>query len=232
MNVSTSLAVLPVLTFLTIAFRLEQGVRQQHPCAPSSQRVHTCVLDFSIACRPSFTIVSAPSLPSHPPSPSPEVLIYLALFTTKEAFTRPIHPLGQLRILALRIVPSSGEDDLCTCGTRIVRASPRLTSIELVFRAADADRARMRTHANIAKFLNAPQRSRGYKNGCRRFRQRHVQCRRPRYSPPPVFTGDRSKTLVFVTKFKRFIKSTSRRLDHAYARVARRSRERPRHPPP
>jgi hypothetical protein len=206
LNVSASLAVLPALTFLTIAFRLEQGVRQQHPCAPSSQRVRTCVLDFSIACRPSFTmIVSAPSLPSHlpSPSPSPEVLINLVLFTTKETFTRPIRPLGQLRILALRVVPSSGEDDLCACGTRIVRASPRLTSIELVFFAADADRARC-AHAR-----QVPQHPPAFTRLQERMPQipptPHVQCRRPRYSPPPVFTGDRNKALVFLTKFKRFM---------------------------
>jgi hypothetical protein len=51
----------------------------------------------------------------------------------QETFARCIRPLGQLRTLALRIVPSQGEVSLRTSGTRLVRASPRLETFELVF---------------------------------------------------------------------------------------------------
>ncbi|KAI0299878.1 hypothetical protein BC826DRAFT_1183859 [Russula brevipes] len=97
LNVGASLAALPALASLTIAFRLEQGydngtvLRAIVAACP-----HLRHLDFTIACRPSFTI---------------------------ETFMRCVRPLGQLRTLALRIM-LSGEDDLRTCGTRIVRASP------------------------------------------------------------------------------------------------------------
>jgi hypothetical protein len=40
-----------------------------------------------------------------------------------------------LRTFALRIVPSPGEDGLLTCGARLVRACPRLTTFTLVFLA-------------------------------------------------------------------------------------------------
>jgi len=53
----------------------------------------------------------------------------------QETFARCIRPLGQLRTLALRIVPSPGEDSLLTSGARLVRSSPRLTSFELAFLA-------------------------------------------------------------------------------------------------
>ncbi|KAI0277660.1 hypothetical protein BC826DRAFT_1113780 [Russula brevipes] len=49
----------------------------------------------------------------------------------------PMRPPGQLRMLALWIVPSLGEDDLCTCGTGIfvfLRAAPQLDT-PLVSRA-------------------------------------------------------------------------------------------------
>jgi hypothetical protein len=78
LNVSVSLAVLPALTFLTIAFRLEQGY---HNSTVLRTIVAACPhlrqLDFFIACCPSFTIVSAPSLPSHPPSPTPEECLFI-----------------------------------------------------------------------------------------------------------------------------------------------------------
>ncbi|KAH8993354.1 hypothetical protein EDB92DRAFT_1934503 [Lactarius akahatsu] len=69
-------------------------------------RVHH--LDFTIACRPSITV---------------------------ETFSRTIRPLGQLRTLTLRIVPSPGEDSLRACGARLVRASPRLSAFDIVFLA-------------------------------------------------------------------------------------------------
>ncbi|KAI9457424.1 hypothetical protein F5148DRAFT_347802 [Russula earlei] len=110
MSVSASLAVLPALASLTIAFRLEQGydngsvLRALVAACP-----HLRHLDFTVACRPSFTI---------------------------ETFARCIRPLGHLRTLALRIVPSPGEaSSLPTCGARLVRANPRLASFELVFLA-------------------------------------------------------------------------------------------------
>jgi hypothetical protein len=53
--------------------------------------------------------------------------------TPQETFARCIRPLAQLRTLALRIVPSPGEVSLRTSGARLVRASPRLESFELVF---------------------------------------------------------------------------------------------------
>jgi hypothetical protein len=55
--------------------------------------------------------------------------------TPQETFARCIRPLAQLRTLALRVVPSPGEVSLRTSGTRLVRASPRLESFELVFLA-------------------------------------------------------------------------------------------------
>ncbi len=59
LSVSASLAVLPSLASLTIAFRLEQGydngsiLRAVVAACP-----HLHHLDFTIACRPSFTVVS------------------------------------------------------------------------------------------------------------------------------------------------------------------------------
>ncbi|KAI0286357.1 hypothetical protein BC826DRAFT_972643 [Russula brevipes] len=84
LNVSASLAALPALASLTIAFRLEQGydngtvLRAIVAACP-----HLRHLDFTIACRPSFTIVSAPSLSSRPSSPSPEECLFV---------WRPHHP--------------------------------------------------------------------------------------------------------------------------------------------
>ncbi|KAH9993572.1 hypothetical protein BJV77DRAFT_944266 [Russula vinacea] len=107
MSVGAALGLLPALTSLTIAFRLEQGydngsvLRSIAAACP-----HLRHLDFTLACRPSFSI---------------------------ETFARCIRPLGQLRTLALRIVPSQGEVSLRTSGARLVRASPRLQSFELVF---------------------------------------------------------------------------------------------------
>lgn len=59
MSVSAALAALPALASLTIAFRLEQGydngtvLRAVVAACP-----HLRHLDFTVACRPSFTIVS------------------------------------------------------------------------------------------------------------------------------------------------------------------------------
>jgi hypothetical protein len=107
MSVGAALGLLPALSSLTIAFRLEQGydngsvLRSIAAACP-----HLRHLDFTLACRPSFTI---------------------------DTFARCIRPLGQLRTLALRIVPSQGEVSLRTSGVRLVRSSPRLQSFELVF---------------------------------------------------------------------------------------------------
>jgi hypothetical protein len=60
---------------------------------------------------------------------------------SQETFARCIRPLSQLRTLALRIVPSQGEVSLRTSGARLVRASPRLESFELVFLARTDARA-------------------------------------------------------------------------------------------
>ena len=128
LSVSASLGLLPALSSLTIAFRLEQGydngsaLRTIVAACP-----HLRHLDFTVACRPSFTIVNAPSLNS----PSPQLTeTHMA---PQETFARCIRPLAQLRTLALRIVPSQGEVSLRTNGARLVRASPRLESFELIF---------------------------------------------------------------------------------------------------
>ena len=61
LSVGASLGLLPALTSLTITFRLEQGydngsvLRSIVVACP-----HLRHLDFTIACRPSFTIVNAP----------------------------------------------------------------------------------------------------------------------------------------------------------------------------
>ncbi|KAI0266985.1 hypothetical protein BC834DRAFT_923671 [Gloeopeniophorella convolvens] len=114
LSVSAALAALPALTSLTIAFRLEQGYDNG---AVLRAVVAACPLlqhlDFAVACHPSFTI---------------------------ETFARCIRPLCQLRTLALRIVPAAGEEPLRACGVRLVRASPRLASFELVFLARSAGR--------------------------------------------------------------------------------------------
>jgi hypothetical protein len=63
LSVSASLGMLPALSSLTIAFRLEQGydngsaLRTIVAACP-----HLRHLDFTVACRPSFTIVNAHSL--------------------------------------------------------------------------------------------------------------------------------------------------------------------------
>ncbi|KAH8995178.1 hypothetical protein EDB86DRAFT_2804655 [Lactarius hatsudake] len=109
LSVSASLTVLPSLASLTIAFRLEQGYDNGailRAIVAACPRLHH--LDFTIACRPSITV---------------------------ETFSRTIRPLGQLRTLTLRIVPSPGEDSLRACGARLVRASPRLSSFDVVFLA-------------------------------------------------------------------------------------------------
>ncbi|KAI0292701.1 hypothetical protein B0F90DRAFT_224866 [Multifurca ochricompacta] len=107
LSVSGSLAALPSLTSLTIAFRLEQGYDNGSTLrAVVAACPHLRHLDFTVACRPSFTI---------------------------ETFARYIRPLGQLRTFVLRIVPSPGEDSLCASGTKVVRLNPRLSSFELVF---------------------------------------------------------------------------------------------------
>jgi len=126
LSVSASLGSLPALSSLTIAFRLEQGydngsvLRTVVAACP-----HLCHLDFTVACRPSFTVVNTP----------------LSLYSIKkgthltpqETFARCIRPLVQLRTLVLRIVPSPGEASLRTSGARLVRASPRLESFDLIF---------------------------------------------------------------------------------------------------
>jgi len=132
--VIASLAALPTLASLTIAFRLEQGYDNSTIlCARCCMSAPAARLYYRL---PPLHHSECTVSPVPPAIPIPRrVLNYPALFTTKETFTRCVRPLGQLRTLALRIVPSSGEDDLRTCGTRIVRASPRLTSFELVFLA-------------------------------------------------------------------------------------------------
>lgn len=55
--------------------------------------------------------------------------------SSQETFSRSIRPLAQLRTLILRIVPSPSEDSLRACGARLVRASPRLSSFDIVFLA-------------------------------------------------------------------------------------------------
>jgi len=69
LSVGASLAVLPALVDLTLAFRLEHGydngavLRSIVAACPALHHI-----DFTIACRPSITVVSpAP----HPPSPTP-----------------------------------------------------------------------------------------------------------------------------------------------------------------
>jgi hypothetical protein len=67
MSVGAALGLLPALTSLTIAFRLEQGydngsvLRSIAAACP-----HLRHLDFTLTCRPSFSIVNAPRL--FPPS--------------------------------------------------------------------------------------------------------------------------------------------------------------------
>ncbi|KAI0249590.1 hypothetical protein BJV78DRAFT_1276096 [Lactifluus subvellereus] len=116
LTVSSALGMLPALVSLTIACRLEQGYDNGSALrAVVAACPHLRHLDFTVACRPSFTI---------------------------DTFARCIRPLCQLRTLALRIVPSPGEDSLRTCGARLVRASPRLTSFDLVFLARTGPRTR------------------------------------------------------------------------------------------
>jgi len=70
MNLGASLGLLPALSSLTIAFRLEQGydngsaLRSVVVACP-----HLRHLDFTVSCRPSFTIVSARLF--SPPRPLP-----------------------------------------------------------------------------------------------------------------------------------------------------------------
>jgi hypothetical protein len=59
LSVSASLAALPVLASLTIAFRLEQGYDNGSVLrAVVAACPHLRHLDFTISCRPSFTVVS------------------------------------------------------------------------------------------------------------------------------------------------------------------------------
>lgn len=148
LSVSASLAVLPALASLTIAFRLEQGYDNGSVLhAIVAACPHLRHLDFTVTCRPSFTIVNS----STPPLPSQVLTCPPA---KQETFARRIRPLGQLLTLALRIVPSPGEDGLPTCGARLVRASPRLTSFELAF-LARATSGSVRAHAKFALATDA-----------------------------------------------------------------------------
>jgi hypothetical protein len=67
MSVGAALGLLPALSSLTIAFRLEQGY--DNGSALRSIAVacpHLRHLDFTLSCRPSFTIVNAPQSPLPP----------------------------------------------------------------------------------------------------------------------------------------------------------------------
>ena len=130
LSVGASLAALPALTSLTIAFRLEQGYDNGSVLrAIVATCPHLRHLDFTVTSRPSFTIVNL----HFPPSPcNPHSAHMIPL---QETFARCIRPLAHLRTFALRIVPSPGEDTLVTCGARLVRASLRLTAFDLVFLA-------------------------------------------------------------------------------------------------
>jgi|SRR5712671_3268487 len=78
MNVSASLAALPALVSLTIAFRLEQGYDNGSVLrAVVTACPHLRHLDFTIACRPSFTIVKhslSILLPPRESSPPPSLI--------------------------------------------------------------------------------------------------------------------------------------------------------------
>ncbi len=66
LSVSASLGSLPALSSLTIAFRLMQGYENGSMLRSIvSACPHLRHLDFTIACRPSFTIVNAPFLSPH-----------------------------------------------------------------------------------------------------------------------------------------------------------------------
>lgn len=70
LSVSASLAMLPALASLTIAFRLEQGYDNGSVLrAVVASCPHLRHLDFTITCRPSFSIVNAPffPVPTSPP---------------------------------------------------------------------------------------------------------------------------------------------------------------------
>jgi hypothetical protein len=126
LSVSAALTVLPALASLTIAFRLEQGYDNGSVLrAVVAACPHLRHLDFTVTCRPSFTIVHKSHIVP--------LQVLISPCSSQESFARYIRPLGQLRTLSLRIVPSPGEDTLSICGARLVRASPRLTTFELVF---------------------------------------------------------------------------------------------------
>ncbi|KAI0058697.1 hypothetical protein BV25DRAFT_1890725 [Artomyces pyxidatus] len=109
LSVSGVLSAMPYLSSLTIVFRLEHGydnggiLRAIVAACP-----HLEHLDFTCACKPSFTI---------------------------DTFSRAIRPLGKLRTLILRIVKAPAEDSLTICGTRIARTNPRLQTFTLEFLA-------------------------------------------------------------------------------------------------
>jgi hypothetical protein len=128
LSIGGALAALPTLTSLSITFRLEHGYENGSVLRAI---VGACPylrhLDLTVTCRPSLTLVRCSPHPSSYPrnvawTPPPQ-----------DTFSRSIRPLAHLRTLALRIVPSPGEAPLRICGTRLVRASPRLSSFELVF---------------------------------------------------------------------------------------------------
>ena len=128
LSVGATLGLLPTLTSLTIAFWLEQGY-DNGSVLPSIVVAcpHLRHLDFSVAYRPSFTIVNEPVSPLDKRSHMPPLIV------GQETFARCIRRLGQLRTLALRILPSQGRVFLRTSGAHVVCASPRLESFELVF---------------------------------------------------------------------------------------------------
>ena len=125
---SSPLASLPALTSLTIAFRLEQGYDNSSVLrAVASTCPHLRHLDLTVTSRPSFPMVN-----SHfPPSPCNQQSAHMIPPTGNlRALHPPPRPLAHVH---LRIVPSPGEDTPLTCGARLVRASPRLTTFDLVF---------------------------------------------------------------------------------------------------
>jgi hypothetical protein len=127
LSVGVSLAALPSLSSLTIAFRLEQGYDNGsilRAIVASCPRLHH--LDITVSYRHSFTIVS--------PYPLHFSLTHSLTHSLKqETFSRSIRPLTQLRTLILRIVPSPTEDSLRKSGARLVRSSPRLSSFHIIF---------------------------------------------------------------------------------------------------
>ncbi|KAI0045961.1 hypothetical protein FA95DRAFT_1520828 [Auriscalpium vulgare] len=109
LTVSGALGALHNLASLTIAFRVEHvsdngGILRAIVAAcPQLEQ-----LDFTCACKPSFTL---------------------------DTFSKTIRGLSKLRTLALRIVKSHAEDTLPECGARLARSNPRLRMFTLEFLA-------------------------------------------------------------------------------------------------